>query len=50
MRLPWVVYTWHHHEVVGIMLPVRTDIHKAVSHIGGVFFYTIAKGGIKYKK
>jgi len=43
-------YTWHHHEVVGIMQLVRTDVHalfsvgfQTGSHVGGAFYYTILK-------
>lgn len=35
-------YTWHHHEVMGIMELVRTDAHRAFGHSGGVFFWQIA--------
>jgi hypothetical protein len=28
-------YTWHHHQDVGRMQLVPTDIHRWVKHIGG---------------
>jgi len=34
-------YTWHHHEVVGIMELVRTTTHGSLGHDGGVKFWEI---------
>ncbi|WP_390621362.1 HNH endonuclease [Gimesia panareensis] len=47
-------YTWHHHEVIGIMQLVRKDVHKALfgghrTHHGGVFFWELLNNK-KYKK
>ncbi|MDR1483700.1 MAG: HNH endonuclease [Planctomycetaceae bacterium] len=42
-------YTWHHHEVIGVMQLVKEDAHRIFfgvlsrSHTGGVFYYTILK-------
>ncbi|HBJ34416.1 MAG TPA: hypothetical protein DDZ51_06555 [Planctomycetaceae bacterium] len=45
-------YTWHHHEIMGIMQLVERPVHRAFSlpfgprhrgHFGGTFFYTIMK-------
>ena len=35
------LYTWHHHESVGIMMYVPTPVHAAVGHAGGVFFWEL---------
>ncbi|WP_457649304.1 HNH endonuclease [Profundibacter sp.] len=29
-------YTWHHHQELGIMQLVPSDIHNVIKHIGGV--------------
>jgi RHS repeat-associated protein len=49
-------YTWHHHEVMGIMQLVRSDAHGLFfggyigqSHTGGVFYYTILKNISSYR-
>jgi hypothetical protein len=42
-------YTWHHHESVGRMQLVRSDVHNRVPHSGGVQIYK-AKGGKGYVK
>lgn len=41
MRKPFG-YTWHHHEVVGIMQLVRKEVHGPFRHIGGVFYWEVA--------
>jgi hypothetical protein len=48
-------YTWHHHEVMGIMQLIRSDAHNAffgghlsITHTGGVFYYTILKNISSY--
>jgi RHS repeat-associated protein len=33
--------TWHHHEVMGIMQAVTSSAHSAVSHYGGVYFWSV---------
>jgi hypothetical protein len=35
-------YTWHHHEVVGIMQLVKTSVHRGKNHIGGIFYWEMA--------
>ena len=37
-------YTWHHHEVVGIMILVPTPVHALFRHAGGAMFWGIAHG------
>jgi hypothetical protein len=42
--MPYGKYTWHHHEVPGVMILVPWVIHKAVGHFGGVLYWSIAVG------
>src|SRR5262249_12230185 len=47
-------YTWHHHEVMGIMQLVRRDIHSLffggrLTHQGGVFYYGIMTNNTNYR-
>ncbi|MEW9870977.1 HNH endonuclease [Arthrobacter sp. HS15c] len=28
-------YTWHHHQDVGLVQLIRSDIHRATGHTGG---------------
>ena len=39
-------WTWHHHEVVGIMQLIPRSVHQVYQHHGGVFFYEILKNKI----
>ncbi|GEP43499.1 Ig-like domain-containing protein [Brevifollis gellanilyticus] len=41
--------TWHHHEVMGIMQSVDVTAHSAVSHHGGVYFWSLCNNKT-YKK
>ena len=49
-------YTWHHHEIMGLMQLVKTDVHReffggrlGAAHTGGKFYYTIVKN-TEYKR
>ncbi len=37
-------YTWHHHEDVGRMMLVRTDVHVPFKHTGGVAIWQLMHG------
>jgi len=34
-------YTWHHHQQLGRMILVKTDVHMAIKHTGGVAHYRV---------
>lgn len=41
------LYTWHHHEVVGVMVLVSSFTHPhlgGLKHFGGVFFWELSTG------
>jgi hypothetical protein len=42
-------YTWHHHEVPGIMQLVDSKVHRSIGHEGGAFFWTILKNVRRYR-